>query len=453
MPLRIPDRADVVVVGAGTAGAVAARRAAASGARVLLVEKLPAQDVGRKICGNAITGDGVAAIQRRVSPPSGPEVAMRIESGRIVLPDGRTALSIPSSGLILNRLVFGQRLVRDALDAGVELIDECSCIGWADRAAVKVRVRQRDGTETEIAAKVLIDATGYRGVLTRAGGPSHADALSREQVGIGYRELAPVADPFEMPASATIVLSPEGARGGYGWVFPMGSRLANAGVGAPLLSAAQTIRDSFARFRERPDGPRFLPAIDGGTGMLPLRPPVASMVGDGFLSVGDAACQTNPLHGGGIASSIVGGAMAGEAAARVAGRRGASTGDLWSYGPAVMRELGATHAAHDILRRFLLTLSPGDLAFLGTTLSRAGAFTALTGPSPRVQLSETMRLLAGVSARPGLALSFVRAGRLMESARRLYEGYPESPEKLDPWRRRVQALTRAVNGLAGGMRP
>jgi digeranylgeranylglycerophospholipid reductase len=450
MPQRIPDTTDVVVVGAGTAGAVAARRVAASGVRVLVVERRPAPDIGRKICGNAITDDGVAAIQKRVSPPAGPEIAMRVEAGTIGLPDGRTTLDIPGSGVILNRLVFGQRLLRDAVAAGAEVVDGCSCVGWADRSAGRIRVRLQDDTEAEITAGIVIDATGYRALLARTGGPSHDDTPARAEVGIGYREIAPVIEPFEKPVRATVVLSPDGAPAGYGWIFPMGDRLANVGLGAPLAGTARTIRDAFAAFRERADGPRFLPPIDAGSGMLPLRPPLASMVGDRFMTVGDAACQTNPLHGGGIAPSIVGGAMAGEVAARAIGRGAPSTQSLWPYNVAFMREIGAIHAAHDVLRRFLVALPARDLTFLAAVLWRTGAAGALAGPTPRVPIADSMRLLASASARPGLALAFARVVRLMESARRLYEDYPESPDRLERWRNRARGLTRAAAGLAGG---
>jgi digeranylgeranylglycerophospholipid reductase len=450
MSQRVPDTADVVVVGAGTAGAVAARRVAASGARVLVVERRRACDVGRKICGNAITGDGVAAIQKRVSPPAGPEIAMRVEAGAMALPDGRTVLDVPGTGVILNRLVFGQRLVRDAVEAGAEFLDGCSCVGWADRAAGRIRVRLDDDTDAEVTAGIVIDATGYRALLTRGGGPSHDDAVTRSEVGIGYREIAPVAEPFERPVRAAVALSPDGASGGYGWIFPMGDRLANVGLGGPLVGTAQTIRSAFAAFKERADGPRFLAPIDAGTGLLPLRPPLASMVGDRFMAVGDAACQTNPLHGGGIAPSIIGGAMAGEVAVRAVGRGAPSTQALWAYNVSFMREIGAVHASHDVLRRFLAALPARDFTFLAAVLWRAGVAGALAGPTPRIPPSQALRLLVNASARPGLAIAFARAARLMETARRLYEDYPESPDRLDRWRSRARGVARAAAGFGGG---
>jgi len=444
---------DVIVVGAGTAGAVAARRIAASGPRVVLIDRLPQDDVGRKVCGNALTGDGVAAVRRRIAPPSGVEVAMRVQGGSLVVPGGQPPVGVPGDGVILNRLVFGQRLLRDAMEAGAELVAGCACVGWADRDACRIRVRHGDGRESDMTAKVVVDATGYRGVLTRSGGPSHGDTVSREEVGVACREIAPTVEPFGSSPPATVVLCPDGAEGGYGWVFPMGERLANVGLGAPLTAGAQAVKAAFQRFREREGGPAFLPAIDSGTGLLPLRPPLASMVGRGFVSVGDAACQTNPLHGGGIAPSIIGGAMAGEVVVRALARGAAPVEALWPYNVSFMREVGAVHAAHDVLRRFLWGLQPRDLAFLAAAVWRTGAASALSGPAPRFGVQDALRLASGVTARPGLALALARTARLMESARRLYEGYPESPAGLERWLRRASALRRPSGEQPGGAQP
>ena len=197
---------------------MAARRIAASGPRVVLLDRLPADDVGRKVCGNALTADGVAAVQRRIAPPSGVEIAMRVRGGALLLPGGQPSVAFPREGVVLNRLVFGQRLLRDAIDAGAEFAGGCACVGWADRDACRIRVRHGDDRESEMAARVVVDATGYRGVLTRSGGPSHADALSREDVGVACRDIAPTVEPFETSPRAVVALSPDGAEGGYGWV-------------------------------------------------------------------------------------------------------------------------------------------------------------------------------------------------------------------------------------------
>jgi len=48
------DKYDAIVVGAGTAGCLAAKTMAESGLNVCLLEKKPADQIGEKICGDAL---------------------------------------------------------------------------------------------------------------------------------------------------------------------------------------------------------------------------------------------------------------------------------------------------------------------------------------------------------------------------------------------------------------
>ena len=45
---------------------------------------------------------------------------------------------------------------------------------------------------------------------------------------------------------------------------------------------------------------------------MPTRRPLDSLVGNGIVVIGDASCQVNPIHGGGMGPSMVGGKIAGE---------------------------------------------------------------------------------------------------------------------------------------------
>ncbi|MBD3347642.1 MAG: FAD-dependent oxidoreductase, partial [Candidatus Eisenbacteria bacterium] len=292
MNRTIPDRVDVFVVGAGIAGATAAARVARDGRSVLLVERLPRADVGRKVCGNGIADEGLESASRYISAPTGAEVAWRVEGGMLVLQDGETSMRVPKAGVVLNRFVLGQRLLADAMEAGCVFADRCSCAGWSDREAKRVRLDLPDGARTEVAARVVIDASGYRAVLTRSGGPLRAETLERCDVGIGYREIVPLTSPLPEPRAVIIDLGTDEARGGYGWIFPMGERLANIGIGATLERSGGDLRKAYRAFLERHPEVRTSRPLESGAGMLPLRRPLLSMVGDGFVAVGDAGCQT-----------------------------------------------------------------------------------------------------------------------------------------------------------------
>jgi digeranylgeranylglycerophospholipid reductase len=447
MSRQLPSTIDVLVVGAGVAGAVAAAGIAGGGHSVLLVDRLCDQDVGRKICGNGLTDDGIESISRYTDPPSGAEVAWRVDRGVIKLQDGATCLSVQKSGVVLNRLVFGQRLLEDAIDAGASFAGDCSCAGWSDRDARRVRLDVSGETE-EVTAKVVIDASGYRAVLAKTGGPMRQETVGREEVGIGYREIVPLTEPLQEPRTVFVDLGPKGARGGYAWIFPMGERLANIGIGAPLHSAGKDLRSAYRSFLDgHPDVHASQP-LDAGAGMLPLRRPLATMVGDGFIAIGDAGCQTNPLHGGGIAPGIVGGGMAAEAVCGALSNGGSSTQDLWAYNGAFMRRIGAQHAGHDFMRRALYSLTDDEFDFLTLQFDNTGVLLeALMEGGARLPLRHMFRVVAKAALRPGLVTHFIRATRLVDSIQELFNEYPDSPDKLDSWLGRVEYTTMALNRL------
>jgi digeranylgeranylglycerophospholipid reductase len=441
---------DVLVVGAGTGGAVAARRLAGGGFRVLLIDRAASTDVGRKVCGNAIGEDGLAVLSRYTDSPKGAEVAKRLSHGTLILEDG-TAIRIPKGGVILNRLVFGQRLLADAIDAGAVFRDRSSCVGWSDRAENRVRVRDADGDEADLGARIVIDASGFRAVLTRTGGPRRPDAVSRGDVAIAYREIVPLREPLDHPDDAIVVLAPKVARGGYGWVFPMGERLANVGIGAPLAAVDRPIREIYDDFVAAQPWLHSSDPIETGTGLLPIRAPLATFVGDGFMCIGDAACQTDPLHGGGISPSIVGANLAADAAARALSDGDTSAEALWGYNVAFMREVGARHAGQDFLRRFLDSVGDDDLLFLAREFGSSHLLTTTFQPDGALpRLRNAFRVLSRAAARPRLAGTLARTGQLCERIQQTYLEYPDSAQGLDAWLGHVEfqrrAHARAVRG-------
>jgi digeranylgeranylglycerophospholipid reductase len=441
---------DALIVGAGVGGAIVARRLAERGLRTLLIDKERADNVGRKVCGNAIGEDGLAVISRYAGSPAGAEVAARLSHGTLVLEDG-TAIRIPKGGVILNRLLFGQRLLKDAMAAGAVFRDRSSCAGWSDRAANRVRIMDGEDGEAELEARIVVDASGFRAVLTRTGGPSRHDEVSRNDVAVAYREIVPLTKPLDPPDDAFIVLVPKLARSGYGWAFPMGDRLANVGIGAPLASVKRPIREIYREFVASQPWLGISDPIEAGTGLLPIRAPIASFVGDGFLSVGDAACQTDPVHGGGMSPAIVAANLAADTASVALADGDTSTAALWPYNVAFMREVGARHAGQDFLRRFLESISDDEITFLAREFGTGHLMTTTFGPDGTLpKLHAAFRVLARAASRPRLAGTLVRTGRLCEKIQQAYLEYPDSADGFESWLGRVEfqrrAYARAVRG-------
>lgn len=416
---------------------------AKAGLDVLIIERVQAQDVGNKVCGNAIAADGLDPVSEHVRPPSGPEIAARLKAGTLYVRGESEGVRLPAPGLVLNRLVFGQRLLTDALAEGAHLADSTTCLGWSDRENTLVRVRHADGKESDVQARVVIDASGYGSVLTRDGGPTHTDKAERSEVGVGYREILALPEPMDEGAGGFVVFFPDGAEHGYAWVFPMGGRLANVGIGTTLDTVQGNLRDSFRVFVEGRPELKDAQVISSGAGMLPLRRPLVSVVGDGFMVAGDAGCQTSPIHGGGIAPAISAGVMAGQQAVAALAANDTSADSLWPYGVNIANRIGAFYGAHEMLGNLIYSLTGDELLFLARRLVASGRIIeTIHEGSLLSSVGQGLRLLAPFAGRPGLARRIIRTSRAMSRTREHYEDYPDSPARLDSWLGRAEYLRR-----------
>ena len=77
-------RIDVVVIGAGTAGCVTARRCAELGLQTLLLDRKPKNEVGRKVCGDEISKSHFEATG--INSPQGDEISSVIDGADVYPP-------------------------------------------------------------------------------------------------------------------------------------------------------------------------------------------------------------------------------------------------------------------------------------------------------------------------------------------------------------------------------
>jgi digeranylgeranylglycerophospholipid reductase len=114
---------DVIVVGAGTAGCLAAKTSAEAGLKVCIIERKSQKRYWRKVCGDALGEHHLKALG--LNPPQHGELERRIEGVKIYSPDLETVFTVEHedfSGYLLNRRLFGQWLLKLALDAGATLL-------------------------------------------------------------------------------------------------------------------------------------------------------------------------------------------------------------------------------------------------------------------------------------------------------------------------------------------
>jgi geranylgeranyl reductase family protein len=318
--------ADVIVVGAGPAGAAAAHALARSGVDVLLLER------GRfprdKTCGDGVAPHAVDILREMgVTFDVFEGRARKTYGGLISGPGGGWFSAEPPRGSggarleswIVPRMVLDAEVARAAVSAGAVLREDTTVTGLVRERGSIAGVEISDGVRVrQIRARVVIGADGAHSGVARAlgvreNGPRHIGYALR-----GYYDgIAGLRDDMELHYFDERLLP------GYGWVFPTGERTANVGVGiyfGELRREKRKLREILDDFiHSTPSvAERFANATPvGRTAGWPL--PVASArrrtVFDGALLTGDAASLVDPLTGEGIYTALVSGQSAARAAA------------------------------------------------------------------------------------------------------------------------------------------
>ena len=172
-----------------------------------------------------------------------------------------------------------------------------------------VLIDSRTKGKVQVDAKLVIDATGYKGHLLRRAGLS--PDFDRFGVGAEFDLFAPHCSEEE----AVLVVGSKFAPSGYAWVFPWGSHRVRVGVGIihPDSSAnPEKYLESFVSCSPLLGiDLRNAQAMEYHQGLIPSEMS-ETFVGDGILGIGDAAGQASTLVGEGIRWAIRAGRMAGE---------------------------------------------------------------------------------------------------------------------------------------------
>jgi len=294
---------DIIVVGAGPAGSIAALFAAEHGVSVLMLEK--DRDVGYPVrCGEAISKAGV----EEFIPSDDKWIAAKISKFSLNAPDSsEVIIDFGDAGYVLERRIFDYELARTAAEAGAEIITRVYVNGLLfDDGKVSGIKYEHNGEQNELKAKVVIAADGVESRVGRwAGLKTHIDFRDMESA----VQITATNIPVDQN-TLYFYFGKDVAPNGYFWVFPKGHNKANIGLGVSGLigkkKSAQSFLNDFMN-KHYPNAP-VLTKIAGG---VPCSITLDKISAPGIMLVGDAARQVNPLSGGGITSGMIGGKIAG----------------------------------------------------------------------------------------------------------------------------------------------
>lgn len=285
---------DVLVVGGGPAGAIAAEVVAIGGGDTILIDKK--DDPARSsACGGLIS---VSAWERL----GGREGAIVNEiSGVLVHPPGGDDFELSSSEVkayVIDRDRLNADLLSRAEDKGVRIRPKT---GIFERDGSEVKVRSTGGSREKIVRpKVIIGADGPRSDVRRLFDLERPSEL-----------LYAIQAEMELEIFSTdyveVFFGREIAPGFFGWIIPTDNGKARLGL---ATSKGEKLKQFFVKLVEKV-GAEYPETIR--TGVIPIGVPDHS-TGGNVLTVGDAAGQVKPTTGGGLYPISITAELAGKAA-------------------------------------------------------------------------------------------------------------------------------------------
>lgn len=300
---------DLIVIGAGPAGAAAAMQAARGGARVVVFDKAP---YGRdKVCGDGLTPRAIAALNDLKIDYSD---AHRIEGLRMIANQTERELDWPSGtrfpdhGAVWPRRRLDAALVDGAAEAGADILWETEALPVLDGD----RVVGAEANGQTWRAPLTVLATGAPGAAARLVG---AERVRDEPYGLAIRTYAESPRHGDDMLEACLTLTDDQGTPvpGYGWMFPAGDGTVNIGVGA--LSTMKgfkklnlnTLLESYRGLVQEPW--ELGPNLERPRAWrLPMS--AQKRHGLGWVAIGDAAGLVNPMNGEGIDYGLESGIIA-----------------------------------------------------------------------------------------------------------------------------------------------
>ncbi len=411
---------DLVIAGCGMAGAVAGLTALKRGLHTCIVEKNRREFIGQKMCGELTTQKMVKWLTQEF----GVTIEQYLLKGLEVCSSSEHTSHVNIPLCTVDRLKFGQLLVKALLEKGVKLHQ-----GTVKNPLGTSTVKGVHTKDAAFHSTVTIDCTGVSAVLRRKVFSSDPHML-----GLTYKTNLILREPVNMDY-ARLMFNMDVVPSGYSWCFPKSEYEVNVGVGG-LAHSQKYLKEKLERVittlkvtvkrREHT-----------GFGVVPLGPPLPSMVYPGLLVCGDAAYQVNPLTGEGIAPAIKAGYYAGQTAAEAVHANDNSVEMLWKYNVDFARTYGGKHASLFVARNFLISLSNEDLAYLLKNIVTDEELTNLIeGIAVQINMKNVNMVLRNWR-KFNLLYRLFRVFNLMKMVKKLYTDYPEQPEGLAAWKQNV----------------
>ncbi len=334
--MSLPQKVDVLVIGGGPAGSMAATALAQKGIDVALIDKQhhPRETVGESILPSAWKYFDLLGVSEAVA-----KNFVRKAGGVVVWGDQISEIAFKDfgytrPGMHVERDEFDDLLLRNAAAKGVGVFEGYRAEAFTPGDNPVVTVVDEAGQRREIACRQFIDTTGQAALVGRQLGGRRLNADFRFVALWGYFEnsryfsAGGVARDFgEIPQHPPLTFVTRLGGWGWSWHIPM-KKVTSVGLVIPVEDykrefAEHPSLDAYflSRCRATPHLGRLLAnahMVNGGTRMMrDFSYGCDHISGPGFLVAGDAAGFIDPIFSIGVVFALYAGNLAAWATQRI----------------------------------------------------------------------------------------------------------------------------------------
>ena len=393
---------DVIIVGGGPGGSVAARDCAAQGLKTLVIDKR--QELGAPVrCGEGL-GEAWMKIANIEYDPS--FCLQESHGAALVLPNGKeVVVNTENKGYIIERKMFEKKLAEKAIRNGAHYAVKTivTDVIKDDNGKVSgVVCKNMEGTH-EIKSKLVIAADGVDSMTARYAGLKSFSIGSEVDSGFQY-EMTNLK--IKYPNHIHLFIGNEIAPRGYIWIFAKGNDVANVGIGisGSIDKTAKYYLDKF--IAEHPEIFENASITEINGGCCPVTSPMEKPYAAGLMIVGDAARTVNAIHGGGMGTAMQSATIAAKVAKEAIDANDFSEQFLKRYADTFFEERGNQLKRVVKVRKFFEQLTDEDMLTLAEIFAgkeqeilefsdgaKLAAFAKLFATKPRLAMLAAKTLL------------------------------------------------------------
>lgn len=390
---------DVIVVGAGAAGATTAETVASLGSSVLVLEEHNRVGIPSHCSGHV----GINSMKRLgISPPEG-IIKNQIRGAILHSPSGQSVRFERQDPItwVLDRKAFDEHMATRAEKAGAQIQFNSRAMSIHTHSSEPIQVQVGAGRESRtLKCGLIIDCEGAAPTLT----PDRLASERHRSMWINSAQVHVERVNDLDRDMVEIYLGSKYAPGFFAWIIPWRDGSAKVGLATREGNPRFLLERFMTRHLQASRKLKGTKQHDASFHPMPLGGPISKTYYPGMLIVGDSAQQVKPTTGGGIVFSLVCGRAAGEIAHEAIARRDVSESFLSKYERRWKGEIGYDLKVMRAIRRMLFRLPDRQLERI-FSVARSLNVGDVLGRADDIDAQG--RILARLALDPRLAISLL----------------------------------------------